>query len=336
MSTTCRLWLPVRRAVQQCRRMDIRLTTLAAEQHGVFTRGQAVARGVDDMELARLVKRRELLRLRRGAYVPAGTYDAADPVGRHLLLIRAVRLSLRERAVISHSSAAVLHGLALWDVDLSRVHVTRLDTGASRDRAGIEHHVGEVQPADVVRCGGIPTVRAARAVVECAMTATFESGVVLADSALHRGLVTGEDLLATLDLMRTWPGAIAAGRVVSFADGLSESVGESRARVLFARQGLPTPELQREFSEDDGELIGRVDFLFAEERTIVEFDGLVKYGRDGDVAADVVVSEKIREDRLRELGYEVVRITWADLAHPERTAARIRAAFARSRARRAA
>lgn len=316
--------------------MDIRLVALAAEQHGVFTRGQAVARGVDDKELARLVRRRALIRLRRGAYVPARTYDAADSVARHRLLIHAVRLSLRERAVISHASAAVMHGFALWDIDLSRVHVTRLDAGASRDRAGIEHHVGEVGAGDVVDCEGIPTVRAARAVVECATTAGFESGVVLADSALHRGLVTDADLLATLDSMRTWPGAIAAGRVVSFADGRSESVGESRARVLFARQGLPEPVLQREFSEDDGELIGRVDFLFADEWTIVEFDGLVKYGRSGDMAANAVVEEKLREDRLRELGYEVVRLVWADLAHPERTAARIRAAFARSRARRRA
>ncbi|MBO0826343.1 MAG: type IV toxin-antitoxin system AbiEi family antitoxin domain-containing protein [Streptosporangiales bacterium] len=314
--------------------MDIRLTALAAEQDGVFTRGQAVRRGVDDAELGRLVKRRELIRLRRGAYLPAVLHDEADAVGRHLLLIRAVRLSLRERVVLSHASAAVLHGLTLWRVDLSRVHVTRLDAGAPRDQAGVEHHVGEVDPAQVVGRRGMPTVCAARAVVECAMTAEFESGVVLADSALHHGLVTGEELRTVLDGMRCWPGAIAAGRVVSFADGGSESVGESRARVLFAQQGLPAPVLQREISDRRGERVGRTDFLFEDERTIVEFDGRIKYGREGVAAPGVVVREKVREDRLRELGYEVVRITWEDLAHPERTAARIRAAFARSRVRR--
>lgn len=316
--------------------MDIRLTALAAAQNGVFTRGQALARGVDDAELGRLVKRRELIRLRRGAYVPTAVYDDADIMGRHLLLIRAVRLSLRERVVVSHLSAAVLHGLALWDVDLSRVHVTRRDAGGPRDQAGVEHHVGEVDPAEVVTRQGVTTVCAARAVVECAMIATFESAVALADSALHRGLVADDELRSTLDRMRTWPGALAAGRVVAFADGRAESVGESRARVLFAQQGLPSPVLQREISDRGGELVGRVDFLFDEQRTIVEFDGRVKYGRDGVVAAGVVVREKLREDWLRELGYEVVRITWDDLAHPERTAARIRAAFARAAARRQA
>lgn len=316
--------------------MDVRLAGLAERQQGPFTRGQALTCGVTDDELAQQVKRRALLRLRRGAYVEAERFDRADPIGRHLLMIRAVKLSLGDRVVFSHASAAAVHGLAVWDLDLTRVHVTRLDAGAGRDQAGIEHHLGEIDPSEAVIRDGIPVVRVARAVVECPLTNGFESSVALADSALHRGLATRVDLLEALERMRCWPGSIAADRVVSFADGRAESVGESRARVLFARQGLPTPVLQQEFSDADGELVGRVDFYFADERTIVEFDGQVKYGRDGAAAAAAVVREKLREDRLRELGYEVVRITWADLAHPERTAARIRAAFARARERRRA
>ncbi|HEX6444588.1 MAG TPA: type IV toxin-antitoxin system AbiEi family antitoxin domain-containing protein [Streptosporangiales bacterium] len=313
--------------------MHIALATLANDAGGVFSRDRALALGVDDKELGRLVRRGDLVRLRRGAYTLARTYDEADAVGRHRLLVRAVQLALRERVVVSHVSAAVMHGLALWGVDLSRVHVTRLDGGTPHDRAGVEHHVGAVDLADVVLCDGVPTVSVARAVVECATTVGFEPAVVLADSALHRGQVTCSDLLAKLDGMRSWPGAVTAGHVVSFADGLAESVGESRARVLFAQQGLPTPVLQREMYDARGELIGRVDFLFAAERTIVEFDGLIKYGRDGN-ASNAVVREKLREDALRELGYEIVRIVWADLAHPARTAARVRAASARARARR--
>lgn len=36
-----------------------------------------------------------------------------------------------------------------------------------------------------------------------------------------------------------------------------------------------------------------------------------------------LVAEKFLEDRLRDLGYEVVRVTWSDLAHPERILERI-------------
>jgi len=44
----------------------------------------------------------------------------------------------------------------------------------------------------------------------------------------------------------------------------------------------------------------------------------------------------LREDRLRDTGFEVIRYTWDEaLRRPERLAARVRAAFARA-ARRAA
>lgn len=60
----------------------------------------------------------------------------------------------------------------------------------------------------------------------------------------------------------------------------------------------------------------------------MEFDGLLKYASPADVRA-----EKAREDRLRELGYEVVRLTWQDLADPVGVHAKVRAAFARAAAR---
>jgi very-short-patch-repair endonuclease len=101
-------------------------------------------------------------------------------------------------------------------------------------------------------------------------------------------------------------------------------------RVLLADQGFPPPTLQAELSTPSGEFVARVDFLFEAERVVIEFDGESKYGDHADGAAGAVVAEKWREDRIRELGYVVVRISWADLAHPKRTAARIRAAFERA------
>ena len=46
------------------------------------------------------------------------------------------------------------------------------------------------------------------------------------------------------------------------------------------------------------------------------FDGRVKSGwlpRPGETAADAVYAEKLREDVLRDLGWQVVRWTYADL-----------------------
>ena len=74
----------------------------------------------------------------------------------------------------------------------------------------------------------------------------------------------------------------------------------------------------------------RVDFLLGE-KVIVEFDGLMKYA---DAAGrEALAAEKQREDLLRSLGYEVVRLTWADLARPKRVEALIRSAMRRVEAR---
>ena len=62
----------------------------------------------------------------------------------------------------------------------------------------------------------------------------------------------------------------------------------------------------------------------------VEFDGKVKYGRllkPGQTASDVAWDEKLREDALARLGWEVVRWTWADLFQPELLTQRVWAGF---------
>ena len=74
--------------------------------------------------------------------------------------------------------------------------------------------------------------------------------------------------------------------------------------------------------------MGRVDFLFRAQRTIVEFDGLVKYGGAG--GREALIAEKRREDALRSLGYQVVRLTWRDLHDPGLVQRLISEAFARA------
>jgi hypothetical protein len=60
--------------------------------------------------------------IRRGAYVAAAS---EDPAAQHSLLVRAAMAELSPDAVVSHVSAAVLHGLRVWGVPLDRVTVTR-------------------------------------------------------------------------------------------------------------------------------------------------------------------------------------------------------------------
>jgi hypothetical protein len=85
---------------------------------------------------------------------------------------------------------------------------------------------------------------------------------------------------------------------------------------MLACPDIPVPTLQRRFFDSDGRFVARTDFDW-EGRLVGEFDGLVKYGggsmTPGQTPSDVVIAEKIREDRLRQMGIEVVRWVWADL-----------------------
>jgi hypothetical protein len=121
--------------------------------------------------------------------------------------------------------------------------------------------------------------------------------------------------------------------VVAFADGRSESAGESHSRVVLHRIGLPPSTLQLEVLDPSGRLVGRCDFGWEEQRTLGEFDGLVKYGRllkPGQTVADVVYAEKLREDALRDEGWQMVRWGSADLRREQVVAVRLQRAFRRS------
>ena len=63
---------------------------------------------------------------------------------------------------------------------------------------------------------------------------------------------------------------------MQFADGLSESVGESRSRVMMHLTDLPAPVLQLKVHNEQGRLLGRCDYGWKDGRFLGEFDGLVK------------------------------------------------------------
>lgn len=309
-----------------------KLAYLAASQFGVFLRPQAIAVGYSPQEIQRRLGTGNWVAVRRGAYAVAATWRNMTAAERHQARCFAVAAKLGTNAAISHTSAVTLHDLPTWGHDLNEVHVSK--PNVSRHTGGVFHHRTEVPRHHVVRIGGMPVTTVRRALIEAALISPPEPCVVTMDAALRDGITTKPELLDTLDAMRDWPGARNAGRVVSFADGGSESVGESRTRFAFHLAGLPEPRLQYEIHDWRGTLIARVDFLFEEFGTVAEFDGKVKYTGElepGTSPTDVLWREKRREDRLRAMGFEVVRITWANLNDVDALGAKMRAAFARAR-----
>ena len=319
--------------------LEPQLAALASRQGGVILRRQALDCGYSDQEIEQLLRDGLWVRIRRGAYIERAVWDAMDRVARHRATVNAVTLVLEKPAVVSHISACVMLNLPTWGYDLSLVHVTRGDLHSPRIEGGVHHHAGAIADGDITVVDGIIVTPPDRTAVDVARLGGFERGVVVADATIRLLGGDRDALLRRMDQMRDWRGARAAGRVTEFADGRSESVGESRNRVLFELNGLPRPQLQVLIVDSTtGAVIARVDYFFEEEKTIGEFDGRLKYRavpEDGLSAEDVVWREKRREDALRDQGYEVARSIWDDLRHPQLVVARYRRCFERAAKRRA-
>lgn len=303
---------------------------------GLNLRTRLLAAGLSDRELRTLRRSGRLTSVRPGAYLYAPGDRSPDAVARHLLAVHAATAQLGAGAVVSHVSAAVVHGLPLWfspghPAPLDRVHATRDRRSGARRSSLVHLHAAALEPDEVVVVDGVLVTSVARTVADVARLLPFESALVPADGALHRRLVTQEELVEGINRGAHRQGNAAARRVMAFADGRAESPGETRSRVAICRAGLPAPTLQHEVRSADGRRLGRVDFYWEEFATVGEFDGRVKYGRllrPGQEPGDAVFEEKLREDAIRAEQVSMARWTWPELQSFEEVAIRIRRGFA--------
>ncbi|WP_433631067.1 hypothetical protein [Nocardia sp. CA-120079] len=249
---------------------------------------------------------------------------------RHLVLTGAVAAGSSSAAVVSHVSAAVVHGLPVWSIPLARAHLTRNRRTGARTGRRVMMHAASIESDEVVQIGDLRVTTVGRTIVDLARTVPFEQAVVVGDAALRLGRTGRAELAEQLVRANGWPGCPAARRVVDFLDGRAESPGESRSRVVLRTAGLPVPELQSTVLDSDGGFVARVDFLFPTLGVIGEFDGMVRYRRNFRHGSpeSTVVAEKLREDALRVLGWAVVRWTWPDLDTPDRLLTRLTRAAA--------
>lgn len=301
------------------------------DDSGSLLRRDAIAQGVDDNALLRAVRAGHLVRIRQGAYVLRDVWDPADAVVRHRLLLAAVRKQYDDRVAASHTSACIEHGGPTWGLDLGAVHVTSLRGITERNQGKVVHHRGSCRVGDISRDADGWITSPTRTALDTASLVRQEPAIAVLDWYLRAGLTTRSELATGFAAMKHWPDTLALHRVLQLADGLAESVGETRTRLLCRRQRLPAPIPQFEVRHPGGRLAGRLDFAWPDHRLMLEFDGMQKYHRfrrPGESIEAMVIREKLREDTLRELtGWHMIRIVWSDLEHPRATADRIRRAF---------
>lgn len=296
----------------------------------IVTTAQLLARGFDTADLQRLTRTGALQRIRRGAYgLPQ---EAGKVEDRHRRMIAATVSQLENDAVFSYGSAAVLHGLPVWEYSVESVHLTRPRIGGGRKRSLVEVHTSPLTDDQLVMIGSLAATSLARTVVDLARTLPFEQAVAAGDRAMALGLNLAE-LEPVLEGAAGWPGIRQARRVAGFLDRRSESAAESVSRVRFADDLLPAPTPQYEVFDDLGYFVARADFGWEEQRVLGEFDGEVKYEellRPNETVKDVLLREKRREQALRDLGWEVVRWVWAELYQRGVIRDRLLRAFART------
>ncbi len=287
----------------------------------IIDRATAHHMGITDRELQKRCKRGDLLRVRPGVYaVPDPDSTRRE---QHVAAVHAAVRSLTVPAAVSHASAAALHGMALWDVDLRRVHMTRPGNEGGHTSTRRHLHMGPLGPGDTVTRGGIVLTSAARTVVDVARTADLTRAVAIGDSALNRAKTTMGELHQALEGVCGTTGARLARDALRLLDPRSESPGETWSRMQMAALGMPVPELQRVIRAG-GAFLGRVDFYFPELGIVGEFDGRLKYvGRNPEYTRtmsteQIVMLEKKRENKLWRRGLVVFRWEWADLCVPGR------------------
>ncbi len=284
------------------------------DDDGFIRTDTAVALGFSDLQLRRAVGQGELIR------VGAATYcHVAERTPEALHRLEVLGSTTSPMMAISHSSAAVLHGIEMLNADLSRLHLT---SGASEKgyKRKLRHvHPGPLGRGDVTLVDGKWTTTVERTAFDVARTspAGFPGALAVLDSALRQG---ADPALLTDFGAQPRTGVGVAREALQYASPLSENPGESWGRAQIIKAQLPIPRLQHNIYDSRGNFVARSDYDWVDGcgniRVVGEFDGIgkyLKYLRPGESPVDVIRREKEREGRLQDLGIVVVRWTWADL-----------------------
>lgn len=167
-----------------------RLFEIAANQEGLFTAGQAAEAGYSPQLLVHHVRKRRIVRLRRGLYrlvhFPATEHED----------LAAAWLWSERAGVVSHQTALALHELS--DALPAHVHVTLPSAWRARRfrvPAGVVLHHADIPAAERSWFGAVPTTNACRTLNDCARAdLSPELLRPAALQAVRRGLVAASEL----------------------------------------------------------------------------------------------------------------------------------------------
>ncbi|MDX6325768.1 MAG: hypothetical protein QOK15_2122 [Nocardioidaceae bacterium] len=254
--------------------------------------------GVSDRSTLLLMTSRRRLRtaVRKDEIVRAGRNRYVLPTAS-----QGIRAAGRVAGVASHLTAASLHG---WEIvrqpERPQVIVPRGRKIELARRQGIEVRwrtpLGEHEVAH-----GIVT-EPHRTVIDCARDLPFADALAVADSALRRGQVD-RDRLVAMALGLSTNGRTQALRVVNAADGRAANPFESALRAIAL--DVPGLTVEPQVVIDDRGFYGHPDLVDRMRRVVIEADSFEWHGHRSALKRDC---ERYNALVLR--GWTVIRFAW--------------------------
>jgi putative AbiEi antitoxin of type IV toxin-antitoxin system len=291
---------------------------LAARQFGVVTRPQARMFGTSLSAIDRRVN--------------SGIWEPIYPgIYRIIAVPRSYHQSVVATAYWAQGLASHRSALRLWDLGGYRgllVEVTATGKRA-RSRRGVKVHFSDHLPScDEARMGLLRVTSVNRTLIDAGAVVTEAHVEEALESALRQGLTTLPQLAARIDELcgrgRRGCGALRALLDKRrWGDPPTASPLETIISRLLARHGLPIPVRQYEVVHQ-GAFVARPDFAYPELQIAIEGQSFKHHGTRVGWERD---SERF--NRLQELGWVVILVTWRDAtARPGTVAERVRTAIA--------
>jgi very-short-patch-repair endonuclease len=287
---------------------------IARRQHGVVSTRQLLAAGMHRNAVSGRLRKGRLHQVYRGVH--AVGHAGISREGKWMAAVLACGngvIATEERTILGQWGAALSHRSAaeLWGLlppSDGPVHVSIPGDGGRRRRQGIRlHRCSTLLPAAVTRHNAIPVTKPARTIADLRRTV---------------GKRGGSGIVAPKELRRAIRQADVLGLPLG-PDPISDRTRSDLERLflrLCRAHGLPEPEVNVRI----GSML--VDFLWRDHQLVVETDGY-RYHRGRTAFED----DRSRDLELRTLGYEVLRLSYRQVAdEPQRIAAVLRATLTTS------
>ena len=283
---------------------------LAARQHGVVSRRQLLAAGLNDAAIAHRCSTGRLHKVRHGVYAVgrpeltrAGELMAAVLVGGSF-------------AVLSHRAAAEIYSLVAGTAD--PIEITVPAERRARQR-GLRTHRRDLSPHERATHGGLPLTAPACTLIDLASTLPERDLETAVNQADKLDLIDPESLRAELERTPRRTGKATLRRLLDRATfTLTDSELERRFLPVARAAGLSPPLTQQWIRGF------RVDFLWPELGLVVETDGL-RYHR----TALAQERDRARDQAMTAAGLTVLRFTHGQVRYEPRRVKATLAATAR-------